>query len=144
MSKIYDALQHLEAQRKAQETGQPAELGANPLDFQERPVPAPAPRQAATAQNLLENAGAVMRFSSELRRRMGEAGLNGLEGLFALAEQLQRALATVGTHELDGAESDLERVADRIRTMQHDLRQLKAVKTDLEGLTASFAPPQSR
>lgn len=145
MSKIYDALQHLEAQRKAQETGQPAELGANPLDFQERPVPAPAPRPAAaTAQNLLENAGAVMRFSSELQRRMGEAGLNGLEGLFALAEQLQRALATVGHQELDGAESDLERVADRVRTMQHDLRQLKAVKTDLEGLTASFAPAQPR
>ena len=136
MSKIYDALQHLEAQRKAQETGQSVDLGANPLDLQERPTPAPRP--AGNPQNLLENAGAVMRFSSELQRRMGEAGLSGVQGLFALAEQLQRALATVGHQELDTAETDLERVADRIRTMQHDLRQLKAVKTDLEGLTGSL------
>lgn len=145
MSKIYDALQHLEAQRKAQESGQPVDLGANPLDLQERPTPAPAPRpSAATSQNLLEHAGAVMRFSSELQRRMGEAGLGGVQGLFALAEQLQRALATVAQHELEGAESDLERVADRIRVMQHDLRQLKAVKNDLEGLAGSLAPGQPR
>ena len=139
MSKIYDALQHLEAQRKAMESGETPDLGMNPLDFQERPTPTPAPapepRPASTAQSLLEHAGAVMRFQSELQRRMGEAGLTGLQGLFTLAEQLQRALATVSHHELDGAESDLERVADRIRTMQHDLRQLKAVKADLEGLS---------
>ncbi|MCC6765963.1 MAG: hypothetical protein IT293_14995 [Deltaproteobacteria bacterium] len=134
MSKIYDALQHLEAQRKAMESGQAPDLGANPLDLQERPTPASAPRPGSTAQSLLEHAGAVMRFESELHRRMGEAGFNGLHGLFALAEQLERALATVSRHELDGAESDLERVADRIRGMQHDLRQLKAVKTDFEGL----------
>ncbi|MCC6846997.1 MAG: hypothetical protein IT294_00750 [Deltaproteobacteria bacterium] len=135
MSKIYDALQHLEAQRKAMEAGQAADLGANPLDLQERPTPAPAPRSGGAAQSLLEHAGAVMRFESELHRRMGEAGFNGLRGLFALAEQLRSALATVSQQELAGAESDLERVADRIRAMQHDLRQLKAVKTDLEGLS---------
>ncbi len=131
MSKIYDALQHLEAQRKAMESGQGTDLGANPLDFQERPTPAPRP---ATPQNLLEQADAVMRFESELHRRMGEAGVSGVQGLFALAEQLQRALAMVSPQELDGAETDLERVADRIRAMQHDLRELKTVKTDLEGL----------
>jgi hypothetical protein len=73
-----------------------------------------------------------MRFESELQRRMGESGFTGVQGLFALAEQLQRALATVSHHELDTAEGDLERVADRIRAMQDDLRQLKTVKTDLE------------
>lgn len=137
MSKIYDTLRHLEAQRKAMESGETADLGMNPLDLQERPTPTPAPepRPASIAQGLLEHAGAVMRFQSELQRRMGEAGLPGLQGLFTLAEQLQRALATVSHHELDGAEGDLERVADRIRTLQHDLRQLKAVKTDFEGLS---------
>jgi hypothetical protein len=137
MSKIYDALQHLEAQRKAQESGQPMELGANPLDLQEAPTAAPRPQQAS--QNLLEHAGAVMRFSSELQRRMGEAGLPGVQGLFALAERLQRALATVSSQELDGAESDLDRVADRIRSMHADVRQLKAVKSEIEALAGSLA-----
>ncbi len=140
MSKIYDALQHLEAQRKAMETGQTSDVGSNPLDFQERPLtlpasaPAAAPR-AATSQNLLEQASAVTRFEAELHRRMGEVGLNGIQGIFALADQLHRALATVSQPELDGAEANLERVADEIRSMKDNLRQLKAVKTDLEGFT---------
>lgn len=137
MSKLYDALQHLETQRKAMESSQAPEAGDNPLDLQERPTPVARP--GITAQHLLEHAGAVMRFESELQRRMGEAGVSGVQGIFALVDQLQRALATVSHHEIDGAESDLERVAESIRTMQHELRQLKAVKTDLEGSTG-FKP----
>ena len=85
------------------------------------------------AQPLLEQAAAVTRFGAELHRRMGEAGLDGVQGLFALADQLQRALATVSQPELDTAEADLERVADQVRAMKDNLRQLKAVKADLEG-----------
>jgi hypothetical protein len=138
MSKIYDALQHLEAQRKAMETGATPDASFNPLDLQERPVTTPvSPAPAAvrvSAQPLLEQAQAVTRFGAELQRRMGEAGLNGIQGLFALAEQLQRALAVVSQPELDTAEADLERVANQVRSMQDGLRQLKAVKTDLEGM----------
>jgi len=139
MSKIYDALQHLEAQRKAMETGTTQEPSFNPLDLQERPASAAsAPVGAAprvSAQPLLEQAAAVTRFGAELHRRMGEAGLDGVHGLFALADQLQRALAVVSAPELDTAEADLERVSTEVRSMQDNLRQLKAVKTDLEGLT---------
>ncbi len=139
MSKIYDALQHLEAQRKAMETTTNPEPSFNPLDLQERSAsPAPPPSGAAaraTAQPLLEQAAAVTRFGAELHRRMGEAGLDGVQGLFALADQLHRALAVVSQPELDTAEADLERVANQVRSMQDGLRQLKAVKTDLEGLT---------
>lgn len=138
MSKIYDALQHLEAQRKAMETGTTPDPSFNPLDLQERPVTtavSPAPVAVrVSAQPLLEQAAAVTRFGAELQRRMGEAGLNGIQGLFALAEQLQRALAVVSQPELDTAEADLERVAKEVRSMQDGLRQLKAVKTDLEGM----------
>jgi hypothetical protein len=133
MSKIYDALQHLEAQRKAMETGETPGVGSNPLDLQERPVAAPSPRPVS-GQNLLEQAQAVTRFGAELQRRMGEVGLNGIQGIFALADQLQRALATVSQPELDGAEADLNRVEDQIRAMKDNLRQLKTVKADLEGL----------
>jgi hypothetical protein len=116
------------------ESGQTPEVGTNPLDFQERPVAAaPAPR-ASTSQNLLEQAAAVTRFGAELHRRMGEAGVDGVHGLFALAEQLNRALATVSHSEIERADADLERVAAQVRTMQDNLRQLKAVKADLEGL----------
>lgn len=131
MSKIYDALQHLEAQRKAMETGETPAVGSNPLDLQERPTPVARP---ATPQPLLEQATAVSRFDAELHRRMGEAGLDGVHGLFALADQLQRALATVSQPELEGAEADLERVGEQIRAMKDNLRQLKTVKADLEGL----------
>lgn len=134
MSKIYDALQHLEAQRKAMETGDAPEVGSNPLDLQERPAPAPIARPAS-GHGLLEQAAAVTRFGAELQRRMGEVGLNGVQGIFALADQLQRALATVSQPELDGAEADLNRVEDQIRAMKDNLRQLKTVKVDLEGLT---------
>src|SRR5689334_13815324 len=133
MSKIYDALQHLEAQRKAQEGGDPPETASsNPLDLQERPTTVTRPPTAPTSQagqNLLEQAAAVTRFGAELHRRMGEVGLNGVQGIFALADQLNRALATVSQPEIDGAEADLARVEDQIRSMKDNLRQLKAVKT---------------
>ena len=137
MSKIYDALQHLEAQRKAMDTGDTPETAGNPLDLQERPttvVRPPSGPTSQTGQNLLEQATAVTRFGAELHRRMGEVGLNGVQGIFALADQLNRALATVSQPELDGAEADLARVEDQIRSMKDNLRQLKTVKTDLEGL----------
>ena len=92
------------------------------------------PPAGQTGQNLLEQAAAVTRFGAELHRRMGEVGLNGIQGIFALADQLTRALATVSRPELDGAEADLVRVEDQIRVMKENLRQLKAVKTDVEGL----------
>lgn len=130
MSKIYDALQHLEAQRKAIEGGETPAPAINPLDLQEHPVPV----AGAKTRPLLEQAAAVTRFGAELQRRMGEAGLDGIHGLFALADQLQRALATVSAPELDTAEADLDRVADRVRAMKDSLHQLKAVKADLEGL----------
>jgi hypothetical protein len=135
MSKIYDALQHLEAQRKAMETSETPEApSSNPLDLQERPPTVTRAPVGQTGQNLLEQAAAVTRFGAELHRRMGEVGLNGIQGIFALADQLSRALATVSRPELDGAEADLARVEDQIRVMKENLRQLKAVKTDVEGL----------
>lgn len=136
MSKIYDALQHLEAQRRAQASGESAEPGTNPLDLQERPQaePSGAERIRASAP-ILEQTAAVTRFGVELHRRMGEAGLDGVHGLFTLAEQLHRALATVSHTEIEHAEADLERVAEQVRTMQGNLRQLRAVKIDLEGMT---------
>ena len=143
MSKIYDALQHLEAQRKAMETGETAEAptpSSNPLDLQERPPIVTRPPVGQTGQNLLEQAAAVTRFGAELHRRMGEVGLNGIQGIFALADQLTRALATVSRPELDGAEADIARVEDQIRVMKDNLRQLKAVKADVEGL-AGFVKP---
>jgi hypothetical protein len=133
MSKIYDALQHLEAQRKAQETGNAPESTHNPLDLQERPASSAPHEPRTSGQPLLEQAAAVTRFGAELHRRMGEAGLNGVQGLFALADQLQRALAVVSAPEIESAEADLDRVANQVRSMQENLRQLKAVKTDLEG-----------
>jgi hypothetical protein len=130
MSKIYDALQHLEAQQKAMESGGTPPASINPLDLQERPIPL----VRAASQHLLEQATAVTRFGAELRRRMGEAGLDGLHGLFALADQLQRALAAVSLPEIDSAEADLDRVANQVLAMKESLHQLKAVKADLEGL----------
>jgi hypothetical protein len=148
MSKIYDALQHLEAQRRSQTTGEATDAGANPLDLQERPPAeqsadrpqqsADRPQQSAdrlrVSAPILEQTAAVTRFGAELHRRMGEAGLDGVHGLFALAEQLNRALATVSHSEIEHAEGDLERVADQVRAMQGNLRQLKSVKIDLEGM----------
>ena len=136
MSKIYDALQHLEAQRKAMDSGETPTVSINPLDLQERRVPV----VRSTARPLLEQAAAVTRFGAELHRRMGEAGLDGVRGLFALADQLQRALATVALGEIESAERDLDRVATQIRALQANLTQLKTVKADLEGLSRSPKP----
>jgi hypothetical protein len=136
MSKIYDALQHLEAQRRAQASGESSESAVNPLDLQERPQAEHAGgERLRVSAPILEQTAAVTRFGAELHRRMGEAGLDGVHGLFALADQLHRALATVSNSEIEHAEADLERVADQVRAMQGNLRQLKAVKTDLEGMT---------
>ena len=136
MSKIYDALQHLEAQRKAMDSGETPTASINPRDLQERPVSV----VRSTARPLLEQAAAVTRFGTELHRRMGEAGLDGVRGLFALADQLQRALATVALGEIESADRDLDRVAAQIRALQGNLTQLKTVKVDLEGLSRSSKP----
>jgi hypothetical protein len=135
MSKIYDALQHLEAQRQAMDRGETPAPSINLLDRQERPVPV-AP---SSDQHLLERAVAVTRFGDEVHRRLGEVGLDGVRGLFALADQLQRALAMVSQPELDIAEADLERVANQVHAMKEKLRQLRVVKADLEGLAG---PPR--
>jgi hypothetical protein len=119
------------------ETGNTPDSAYNPLDLQEHPANAAPHEPRSSSQPLLEQAAAVTRFGAELHRRMGEAGLNGVQGLFALADQLQRALAVVSQPEIESAESDLERVANQVRTMQESLRQLKAVKTDLEGFPRS-------
>ena len=77
MSKIYDALQNLEAQRKAMDSGEASAPAINPLDLQEHPLeqqPSTAARVAS--QTLLEQAAAVTRFGAELHRRMGEAGID--------------------------------------------------------------------
>ena len=134
MSKIYDALQHLEAQRKAMDSPETPDAAGNPLDLQERPTTVARPPAGQTGQNLLEQASAVTRFGAELHRRMGEVGLNGVQGIFALADQLNRALATVSQPEIDSAEADIARVEDQIRAMKDNLRKLKTVKTDLQGL----------
>ena len=139
MSKIYDALQHLEAQRNAREGRQTSAASINPLDLQERPIPT-TPPSVPPAHPLLEQTIAITRFGAELQRRMGEAGLDGIRGLFALADQLHRALATVSQPEVETAEADLERVLERVRMMKENLRQLQAVKAELEGLTGPPKP----
>ncbi len=131
MSKIYDALQHLEAQRKARESGDTPESPSNPIDLQEPP---PGAVVRTMTQPILEQTAAVTRFGAELHRRMGEAGLDGVRGLFSLADQLHRALATVSDGEISAAEVDLERVAQQVRSMQENLRDLRSVKILLDGL----------
>ena len=56
MSKIYDALQYLEAQRQAITSGETPAAVINPLDAQEGPTPAARP----SAHPLLEQATADM------------------------------------------------------------------------------------
>ena len=120
------------------EAGEIPKPRGNPLDLQERPTaPSPVPAGVVRASPCSSRAAAVTRFGAELQRRMGEAGLKGVQGLFALADQLHRALATVSPAEIDDAEADLERVAEQVRTMKDNLRQLKSVKSDLEGLSRS-------
>jgi len=130
MSKIYDTLQYVEAHRRGAAGGDPAEP-QNPLDAPHEPRVA---RHASAP--ILEQAAAVTRFTAELNRRMGEAGVDGLAGLFALADRLTRALATVSPSEIERFVDDLGQVAERARTMQGDLRHLKSVKTELEGSLA--------
>jgi hypothetical protein len=108
MSDIYGTLQYLDAQRKTIDNGETSVPAIDRLDLQERSVPV----ARSSAHPLLER----------------------VQGLFAIADQLQRALATVSQLELDSAEADLERAANQVRAMKENVRQLKTVKADLEEL----------
>ena len=83
-------------------------------------------------EHTLEQAEAVLRFSSELQRRMSEVGVEGIDGVMGLYAQLRQALERVSHDELDWAAAEVGRVVDSLNRIADDLRRLKALKSSLE------------
>jgi thiamine phosphate synthase YjbQ (UPF0047 family) len=74
----------------------------------------------------------IINFTREINRRMTESGVQGVDGLVALYEQLRTALAKVSVQEIDWAQAEVARVLERLRKLADDLGHLAALKSALE------------
>jgi thiamine phosphate synthase YjbQ (UPF0047 family) len=74
----------------------------------------------------------IINFTREINRRMTESGVQGVEGLVGLYEQLRTALAKVSAQEIEWAQTEVARVLERLRKLSDELGHLAALKAALE------------
>ena len=74
----------------------------------------------------------IINFTREINRRMTESGVQGVEGLVGLYDQLRTALAKVSVQEIDWAQQEVTRVLERLRKLSEELGHLAALKAAIE------------
>jgi hypothetical protein len=87
------------------------------------------------AADIQREADELVRYYSELGRRLTQTGVRGVADLLALHEQLCRALEAVTPQEITWAVEQAERLIDELVQIDAKLRALKTLKTAL-GRTA--------
>jgi hypothetical protein len=73
----------------------------------------------------------VVRYYDELDRRVGNAGLDGIEGLLTVAQHVETALAVVAPRELEWTLRELRGLLERLVRIDAQLQRLRALKTVL-------------
>jgi len=84
----------------------------------------------------------LVRYYSELTRRLPQSGVRDVADLIALFEQLQGALAAIGRQEIDWATEQTQRLVQAQIRMDSNLQALRRLKADLE--LSPAAPPRSQ
>ena len=84
------------------------------------------------AIDIQREADELVRYYSELGRRLSQTGVRGVADLLALHEQLTRALEAVTPQEITWAVERAERLIDELVQVDGSLRALKTLKGALE------------
>jgi hypothetical protein len=75
---------------------------------------------------------AILRFTEEVDRRLGEHGIAGVEDFLERYAQFQRALAAVSRTELEWASGEMDRLVRVLQRMGSELQHLTALKSALD------------
>ena len=78
----------------------------------------------------------LVRYYSEVGRRLAQAGVRDVADLLALHDQLRRALEAVGRQEIAWAAEQTQRLVETLVRMDTNLQALRRLKSALAG-----APP---
>jgi hypothetical protein len=85
----------------------------------------------------------LVRYYSELTRRLPQSGVRDVAELIALFEQLQAALAGIGRQEIDWATEQTQRLVQALVRMDSNLQALRRLKAMLEPPPPGASRPQS-
>jgi hypothetical protein len=83
-------------------------------------------------EEMVRQTDQLINFTREINRRIGEAGISGVNGLVTLYDQLRTALGKVSPQELEWAQGEVDRVLDSLRRLSEELKHLAALKAALE------------
>ena len=83
-------------------------------------------------EEMLRQTDQIITFTREINRRIGEAGVTGVDGLVKLYDQLRSALSKVNHQELEWAQAEVGRVIDRLKGLSQELAHLATLKSALE------------
>jgi hypothetical protein len=83
--------------------------------------------------DIRREADELVRYYSELVRRISQQGVRDVAGLLALHEQLRRALDAVSRQEIGWAVEQTERLVEQLVQMDANLQALRRLKRVLGG-----------
>ncbi len=83
-------------------------------------------------EEMVRQTDQIISFTREINRRMTESGVQGVDGLVGLYEQLRSALAKVTSQEIEWAQGEVTRVIDSLKKLSDELAHLSALKAALQ------------
>jgi hypothetical protein len=70
----------------------------------------------------------LLRAYGELDRRVAGVGMEGIVGLLTTAQQVESAIAVLGSHEIALMLQELRRLLERLVRLDSQLQELRALK----------------
>jgi ribonuclease D len=87
------------------------------------------------ADDLRREMEELLRYCSEIVRRVGQGGIADVTHLVALYEQLRQALDAVSFQELTWAEERAKALIDKLLRLSSRLEDIRRVKLAMNGVT---------
>ena len=87
--------------------------------------------------DIRREADELVRYYSELRRRLAQNGVRDIAELLALHDRLSRALATFSSQEIGWIAEQAQHLVEALVRMDSNLAALRHLKTTLEGTAES-------
>ncbi|MCW5892549.1 MAG: hypothetical protein KIT14_18705 [bacterium] len=83
-------------------------------------------------EEMVRQTDQIINFTREINRRMSESGVQGVDGLVSLYDQLRSALAKVSAQEIEWAQGEVARVLESLKKLSDELGHLAALKAALQ------------